>query len=435
MVPLPALRDTPVLGQDLTCIPELISYICMFSSPSVPAVRWLFLDLDSYFASCEQQARPDLRGKPIGVVPLMAETTCCLAVSYQAKAHGVRTGTLVADARVMCPDIVFVQARHDLYTLYHKIIRETVESCLPIHSVLSIDEMVMELVGSQRTLANAALLARQIKTRLRESVGEVLTCSIGLATNRYLAKVASDMNKPNGITVIRKDDLPEVLFPLKLRDFPGIGPRMERRLNDHGIFSVEALCKLSMAEMWGVWGGVVGERFYRWLRGEDVELPETTHRSLGHQHVLEPEFRTRDGAWTVMRKLLVKAATRLRKEGFYTRRAQLHVRYVGGNHWEKDVKLEETQDTIHLLTAVRALWEVSPRGIPFRVGVTFYDLVPKNQHQLSLLGNPHRENLGPALDQINAKYGKETVSVGGLYRYATAPTRIAFHRVPDLEEF
>src|ERR1700730_14736245 len=147
-------------------------------------VHWLFLDLDSYFASCEQQARPDLRGKPIGVVPLMAETTCCLAASYQAKKYGVKTGTLVADARVLCPDITFVVARHDLYTLYHKTIVEAVDTCIPIDSILSIDEMICALTGSQRELPNALKLAEKIKTTLRERVGDILTCSIGLAANR-----------------------------------------------------------------------------------------------------------------------------------------------------------------------------------------------------------------------------------------------------------
>lgn len=399
-------------------------------------VNWLFLDLDSYFASCEQQARPDLRGKPVGVVPLVAETTCCLAASYEAKKYGVKTGTLVADARVICPGITFVLARHDLYTLYHKTIVEAVDTCLPIDSILSIDEMICELTGSQRALPNALKLAEKIKTTLRQRVGDHLTCSIGLATNRFLAKVASDMNKPNGLTIMRKEDLPVALYPLALQDLPGIGPRMARRLNEHGITSVESLCRLSPAAMSDLWGGLVGERFCRWLRGKDTEQLETVHRSLGHQHVLEPELRTAEGAWMVAKKLLVKAAVRLRKEGSYARRVVLHLRLVGGTYWEKDIQVEETQDTLLFLTALRSLWVARPPGTPFRVGVTFFDLVPKDRHQLSLLVNPHRENLGEAMDRINAKFGKETVSVGGLYQHAqAAPARISFQRVPDLEEF
>ncbi len=403
---------------------------------SLDLVHWLFLDLDSYFASCEQQARPDLRGKPIGVVPLVAETTCCLAASYEAKKCGVKTGTLVAEARLRCPEITFVIARHDLYTLYHKTIVEAVDTCVPIDSILSIDEMICELTGSQRELPNALELAAKIKETLRQRVGETLTCSIGLATNRFLAKVASDRNKPNGLTIMRREDLPHALLPLKLRDFPGIGPRMERRLLDHGIMTVQELLELSRGEMGNVWGGVVGERFYDWLRGEDVELRETVHNSLGHQHVLEPELRNNSGAWAVCKKLLVKAAVRLRKEGSYTRRVALSIRFTGELYFEKVIHVEETQDTLTLLSALRELWKFVPKGSPFRVGVTFFDLIPKSRHQLSLLVNPNRENLGEAMDKLNTKYGKETISVGETRQYATdAPTRIAFHRVPDLEEF
>ena len=399
-------------------------------------IRWLFLDLDSYFASCEQQARPDLRGKPIGVVPLMAETTCCLAASYQAKKYGVKTGMLVADAREICPGITFVLARHDLYTLYHKTIVEAVDTCIPIDSIMSIDEMICELTGSQRELPNALKLVEKIKKTLRERVGETLTCSIGLATNRFLAKVASDMNKPNGLTVIRKEDIPIALYPLELQDFPGIGYRMAQRLTEHGILTVQELCRLSKTEMARLWGGVMGERFFDWLRGHDVPLPETTHRSLGHQHVLEPEFRNSEGAWRIAKKLLVKAAVRLRKEGSYARRLAVRVRFMGDLCWEKDTRMEETQDTLVALSAFRQLWAERPAGTPFLISITFYDLVPKNRHQLSLLVNPNRENLGDAMDRINTKFGKGALSVGESDRSSSgAPTRISFQRVPDLEEF
>lgn len=390
------------------------------------AVRWLFLDLDSYFASCEQQEHPEWRGKPVGVVPsLGVDTTCCIAASYEAKAYGVKTGTLVADARARCPGILFVEASHRLYASYHERIVEAVETCLPVDSVLSIDEMICELMGSQRMLPNALALAHRIQQTLRARVGACLTCSIGLAPNRYLAKVASDRQKPNGITTFLQQDVPETLFPLALRDLPGIGPRMEKRLGEHGLFSVKALCLLSMAQMRGLWGGVVGERYYRWLHGEDVELPETLHRSIGHQHVLEPEFRNWEGAWMVLKKLLVKAAVRLRKEAFYARRLSVHMKLTGGLTWELDAKMPETQDTLLLLKALRELWDRHPPGRPFQVGVTCFDLVPENQHQFSLFVPPRREGLGKAMDRINAKYGKETISVGGLDpRRPAAPTRI-----------
>jgi DNA polymerase-4 len=142
---------------------------------------------------------------------MMADTTVCIAASYEAKAKGVRTGTVVADAKRMCPGIVLVEARHELYVEYHHKIVEAVESCLPVTAVLSIDEMACRLMGRERPLLAAMALGRQVKARIRERVGPMLRSSVGLATNRYLAKVASDMEKPDGLVALTLDILPEAL--------------------------------------------------------------------------------------------------------------------------------------------------------------------------------------------------------------------------------
>ncbi len=125
------------------------------------SLNWLFVDLNSYFASCEQEARPELRGRPVGVVPMMADTTCCIAASYEAKAFGVRTGTIVADAKRLCPEIVLVEARHEIYTEFHHRVVEAVESCVPVTAVCSIDEMACRLIGRERPLLAAIDLGMQ----------------------------------------------------------------------------------------------------------------------------------------------------------------------------------------------------------------------------------------------------------------------------------
>src|ERR1700727_3252543 len=112
-----------------------------------PRLRWLFLDLNSYFASVEQELRPELRGRPLAVVPVVADTTCCIAASYEAKRYGVRTGTQVGEAKALCPGIILVEARHELYVDYHHRVVEAVESCLPATSVMSIDEMACHLLA------------------------------------------------------------------------------------------------------------------------------------------------------------------------------------------------------------------------------------------------------------------------------------------------
>ena len=202
-------------------------------------VRNLFIDMNAFFAAVEQQDRPELRGRPVAVIPTDAETTCCIAASYEAKRFGVRTGTTVWEARKLCPSIVCVIADHKRYVTMHNRIVDAVSSVVPVHEIMSIDEMTCRLVGEERRVPQqAAALAYRIKSAIRNRAGDSLTCSIGIAPNTLLAKVAADMKKPDGLIVFSDSDLPQALHGLKLQDFPGIGPRMARRLNLRGVFAV-----------------------------------------------------------------------------------------------------------------------------------------------------------------------------------------------------
>ena len=399
-------------------------------------VNWLFLDLNAYFASVEQQVNPILRGKPVAVVPMLTDNTCCIAASYEAKAYGIKTGTRVADAKNMCPTLALVEAVPQLYVRYHHAIVNVVESCVPIASVLSIDEMICQLTGTQRDITQASALAQTIKRALAERVGECLRCSIGLAPNRYLAKVASDMQKPDGLTVLRLADLPKALYGLELSDFPGIGPRMEARLHHRRIYTVDQLCRITRDGMRDIWGGIVGERFHAWLHGEQVDEPPTHRSSVGHSHVLPPELRTMHGAYAVVRKLTCKAAVRLRQIGYWAKGLSLAVQYLGGRgDWTDKTKLMETQETPVLLKTVAQLWSRVPPGKPLWVGVTLFPLVPIDHHTPSLFQNPKQEKLSFVMDQINQKYGHDTAYFGERDESESAPTRISFTRIPDQSEF
>ncbi len=421
-----------------------------------PAVNWLFVDLNSYFASVEQQDRPELRGKPVGVVPMLADTTCCIAASYEAKAHGVRTGTIVADAKRLCPEITLVEARHELYVQYHHRVVEAVESCLPVTAVCSIDEMACRLMGRERPLLAAMELGRKVKMRIREHAGEWLRSSVGLATNRYLAKVASDMEKPDGLVALPLDLLPAALRSLTLRDLPGIGAKTEKRLNERGIHSMDDLMTLDCEQAGQLWGSVWGERLWHWLKGEDFDMSETEHlKSISHQHVLAPEMRSQEKAWAVAHKLLHKAAMRLRAGGLWASNIGLAVGFavprsenvpvsrfgVPSRGWHGEIKLSECQDNQTLIAALRRLWTSQPQGTetahPFFVGVTLGGLVPDRLHTLSLFdkldGEQSRARLLAAMDELNNKYGMSTLAPATmLSAYKAAPTRIAFHSIPDL---
>src|SRR5271154_508892 len=268
----------------------------MNKSTAENAVQWLFLDLNAFFASCEQQEAPALRGKSVIVVQTLTDSAVSIAASYAAKAFGIKTGTIVREARRLCPAVIAVQANHRLYSEYHERILKAVDTCLPIEKVMSIDEMACRLMGTERQIAVARELALKVKRALREQVGECLTCSIGVAPNVFLGKVGSDLQKPDGLVVITRDDLPEILLGLQLHDIYGIGKRMEQRLHRAGIVTVAQLWNATPFQLRRVWGGINGLLFHQMLHGVDIQPPSSRYsKSIGHQHVLEPELRTKKG--------------------------------------------------------------------------------------------------------------------------------------------
>lgn len=396
---------------------------------------------------------PKWRGKPLAVVPMLADTTSCIAASIEAKKFGIRTGTSVADAKKICPGIILVDGNHEHYVEYHEKIVAAVESCLPVTSVMSIDEMACRLTGRDQKEENALALAQEIKKKIYQ-VGEVLSCSIGIAPNRFLAKVASDMIKPDGLVMIRKEELPDRLRPLPLRSLPGVGERTEQKLNRQGILNMPQLLALTKNEMAKVWGGVWGERIYDWVRGVDLELEEHTRRSISQSHVLPPDLRHEQGSWAVAQKLLQKAGTRMRKMSFWARRLSVSVRFIDtltpqllaaprvhsrlrlsrsgkGWYWESDLKMLECQDPLTLQEVLAAVWREKPKGAPIQVAIALYDLITTHERNFSFFENPKRQALGKAVDKLNEKYGKGTIYFASLHDVkSVAPTRIAFTNIP-----
>ena len=405
------------------------------------ALHSLYVDINSFFASVEQQLRPELRGRPVGVLPVMADTTCCIAASIDAKRFGIRTGTPVWQARKRCRDIVFVQARPATYVDIHHRIVAAVESCTPVGEVLSIDEMACELMGSECEETNAIRLGKQIKQAIYAQVGDVLHSSIGIAPNRFLAKTASNMQKPDGLVVIRQDDLPQRLYGLKLGDLNGIGRAMEQRLNQLGIHSVEQLCAASKAMLRRAWGGIEGERYYARLRGEAVAAAPTQRSSVGHSHVLAPELRNPDSALAVLHRLLHKAAMRLRHYGYCAGGLGLHLSYLrsgaGHTRWADQARFAPHADTLRFNPALAELWQRRPPdpGPLLKVGVTLTDLVEHSQVTRDLFDPSGRHDpLNTVLDRINQRYGPNTLYLGGAHHgRGAAPMRIAFSHVPELQ--
>ncbi|HTB62422.1 MAG TPA: hypothetical protein VK737_02440 [Opitutales bacterium] len=402
------------------------------------ALNRLFLDFNAFFASCEQHLRPELRGRALGIVAVLAETGCCIAASYEAKKCGVKTGTLVRDGRKLCPDILFVEARPSEYVRLHGELLEIIERQMHVEAVHSIDELSCRLTGKWRERESALALARQIKRAIRREAGPTLRCSIGLGPNLFLAKTASDMQKPDGLIIIDTADLPGALHDLELRDLYGIGPRLEDRLHRANITTVAQLMAADHRQMRAVWGGVEGERYWAKLRGADLPIEPTRKTHVGHSHVLEPVMRTESRARAVLHRLLQKAAMRLRAFDYFAGELALAVDYLGVDDWRAAARFEPTQDTVELAGLLDKLWQERPalpaHARPFFVGVTLTGLEHARDHTPSLFATPsvRRAALLRAADALNKRYGN-----GALYWAAAhearsaAPMRIAFNRIPD----
>ena len=421
---------------------------------------FLHVDLNSFFASVEQQLHPEYRGRPLAVVPTMADTTSCIAASYEAKALGIKTGTQVAEAKSICPGIILIEGNHGEYADYSRRISEAVNLVCPVAHNPSIDEMVCQLMGREQEPPRARQIALAIKQAIYKDVGVALRCSIGMAPNRYLAKIASDMQKPDGLIGLLPSQLPRAIAHLELRDLPGIGARTEARLNKQGITTMPQLLALDRAGMHKLFDSVWGDRMYHWLRGHqtgDDGAPVSTglQKSLGHSHVLAPEHRSPQGAWAVAHKLLHKAAMRLRMEKFYASSLSLTIRYqltrdqaeargkvkqhysgIKNSGWGMEARFRDCQDTLGLLEVLRALWAKRPQGDdlqrPFFVGITLRNLIPEDEHQAELFADPNnRGQLSTAMDKLNLKYGHTTLHFAAMLpARESAPTRIAFTQIP-----
>lgn len=414
-------------------------------------IEWLYLDFDGFFASVEQQLDPALRGRPVGVVPFKAETEfmIIIACSKEAKAQGIKNIMDVPAAKKICPDMVFVPQKPEMYRRAHSALCSSIESVIPIDVRKSIDELTCRL--DKHDIADPHDLAHRIKTAIRRDVGECITCSIGFGANRHLAKIACKMDKPDGVTVWTPDIMPEPLFPLSFDDIPGIGGRMTVRLWKAGIVDVEKLMNTQPKEMRKIWGNVTGERLWYALHGYDIKAEPSSRGMYGHGRVLPPEMRSMADAYACSRVLAVKAARRMRRDGYYA--SQMHIwmnhrtpRYENKG-WGTWVKIYYANDDQACLSALEMLWRaakraIAPRDKIVRIGLFYGGLVPANMRQLDIFHQDDTarikwESLTRAMDGLNNRYGRSVLTLGpwSFNKYGDhLGTKISYTRIPSAED-
>jgi DNA polymerase IV len=410
------------------------------------SLKWLYLDFDSFFASAEQHMQPQLRGKPVAVIPLKSPATCVIAASKEAKKWGVKTGVPVREARRLCPDVTFVVARHDVYCKLHHRILEVVGNKVPIHAVRSIDEVACRLMDNES--ADAEGLAQRIKAGLRMAFSPVLTCSIGFAGSELLAKIAAEMDKPDGVVLLSDESLPGRLSSLSLRDLPGIARGIEARLNRAGIHDVAALWALAPKQARAIWGGVEGERFLASLHGQEVERPATQRGMFSHSRILPYTARSLNDAYPIARLLLVKAARRMRREGFLAKTLILTLKPKDADSWSRAVRFAAAQNDHVFLQALGALFREAHRSHscshPKAVHVTLIDVIKPEDVQLTLFDTSQEkarqqkwDRISQMTDVLSQRFGHHSLTLGIQHqpKGGFAGGKIAFHRVPDKHDF
>jgi len=357
--------------------------------------RRLFIDFDSFYASVEQQDNPEYRGKPVIVVPVVSDYTCAIAASYQAKRLGVKTGTRVKTAKEKIPGLFVCGARPKRYVEVHNQIVEILSQHFKKIQVLSIDEMACEI--NEDDDFDCEMIAALLKLEIQERLGEHITCSIGVAQNVFLSKVAADMDKPNGFTALGQK-AQEQLKTLGLTDLPGIAEKMESRLNKSRIKTIEDLFNTEELKLKKAWGSIIGARWYHMIRGSlqcdyglsDNEIP----KSFGHTHVLPPNKRDDAGSFEVFEALLFKGLERLNKHRIGAKRVSIYLSWRNtetkrrGTYKKVSPIAIASMDYTYWSMIANELWKQLPpldlRAIPLLVGIRFTRTMKQEDINLQL---------------------------------------------------
>jgi len=387
----------------------------------------ILVDMNSFFASVEQQANPFLRGRPVGVCASLHKTSCVIAASKEAKRLGIGTGASVYRAQKICPRIVLLQADPDKYReVHHRINRIFCDYSGNVEPY-SIDESFIDLRGLN---LNPLLVGAEIKKRIRREVGEWLTCSVGVGDNKFLAKLASEMETPDGLSVVFRAQLREAYSGKKLTDLWGISRGWEKRLAQLGLSRPEQVLNYPVQNLISVFGK---SGFYLWqringLEEDEISSEESRIKSFGHSWVLN--FRTTDKLrlQKVILCLAEKAARRMRRANFYARGFYLSVICVDGTHFGKSQVLPEPiisgeQFCVQSLKIWES-WQFKNDVMYMAVGFTH---LLQQSIQPSLFTGKSPEDLLACLDQINNKYGEFTIRSALLANTNDyAPDAIAF---------
>lgn len=400
----------------------------------------MHIDLNSCFATIEQQANPLLRGKPIAVAAYPTERACILAPSIEAKRYGIKTGMRVFEGRRLYPNLIIRPPDPPKYRDVHLKFKKIFESYSPNVFPKSIDEAVIDFSPVTHFYSDLATVAQEIKKRMRVEIGEWISCSIGIGQNRTLAKFAAGLDKPDGLVVIDYKSLKNVFSRAKLLDFPGINTRYEARLNRYGIKTplqfFAASCQTLEKK---VFKSVVGRYWYQRLRGYEVDAVEWETKTIGQQYALKKMTNNPQELSRLLMKLCEKMGRRLRYANFFAHGIHVACRYQDHTYWHHGQKVdEELYTTSELYKRALDILEIRPdkQKVVTLISVHSFSLTKNTTSQIGLFDDNklRLRKVSNAVDGINDIYGEFIVTPATMMKMdKVILDRIAFGRIKELE--
>lgn len=390
--------------------------------------------MNSYFATLEQQAYPNLRGKPIGVAGKgSGERTVITAASVEAKKLGIRSGMSSWEAKRLCPGLLIIPASYDRYIFTSKRIFSLLERISPTIDVFSIDEAFANL-GADITWDDATALAQQFKQLVRRYIGEWVTCSIGISYGKTLAKLASEMEKPDGLTLLRPEDFSRIAAVTPIEDLCGIGWRLRPRLNQLGIVTIQELGQApkellirTFGDFTGTWLHNIGNGIDQNILRSFRTLPQ--EKSVGHSYTLPRDIHSLEDAQPTLLLLSERVGVRLRRKGLIGRTISIYVRFHDRGGWGQSATQKEyIDDGYQIYQAGMRLLRGLEAPSPIRLlAISVSDLVQQAQATQPMFEQARRyEDLIDSLDAVNNRYGEFTV-----FRSSLATLRRRIHNLPD----
>ncbi|MBI2601304.1 DNA polymerase IV [Candidatus Daviesbacteria bacterium] len=405
-------------------------------NPKGPTI--LHIDLNSCFATIEQQANPKLRGKPIAVAAYTTPSGCILAPSVEAKKFGIKTGMRVKDGKMLYPKLIVLSPDPMKYRSVHIQLKNILLDYTDKLTPKSIDEFVLDLEGYPAFKKGMVNAAEEIKDRIKAEIGEWLTVSIGIAPNRFLAKTAAGLHKPDGLDVVDKSNYQRIYHKLGLMDLCGIKAKNAIRLNHMGIFTIWDFYKSPVWKTKAAFESVLGYYWYLRLRGWEIDDVDFSSKSYGNSYALPKPLVTPEQLSPILQKLVEKTGMRLRRAGYRTRGVHVAMVYRDNSFWHQGVSLPDyIFDSRDIYKIAFKIMTHSPYKKPVRnLAESVFNLQKCVNTQMCLFEDiEKKEKLTKAVDEVNERWGNFVITPARMIgTKELVADRIAFGGVKELEE-